>query len=66
MATAYTVPIKSKLPKHLTARVVVMREDGGTLSPEDIAAAAALYPPPTEAAATKLGPKRHPRATVRR
>lgn len=58
MATAYTVPIKSKLPKHLTARVVVMREDGGTLSAEDIAAAEALYPPPADAPATQLGPKK--------
>lgn len=64
MATAYTVPIKSKLPKHLTARIVVMREDGA-LSPEDIAAAEALYPPPTEATTTKLGPKRQARARVR-
>lgn len=58
MATAYTVPIKSKLPKHLTARVVVMREDGGELAPEDIAAAEALYPPPPGAPAVQLGPKK--------
>jgi hypothetical protein len=46
MATAYTTPIPSPegLPPTLTVRVVVMRHDGGALSPEERAAAAAVYP----------------------
>lgn len=55
MATMYTAPLPAKLPRHLTARVVVMRKGGGALSPADLDAAAALWPVPK--APRKAAPK---------
>ena len=51
MATAYTTPIPTPpaLPAHLRVHVLVMRDDGRDLTPEDIAAAQATYPVPVTA-----------------
>ena len=45
MTTLYTVVLKTTLPRHLTARVLVQRVDGGELSAEDLTDVAALWPP---------------------
>ncbi len=46
MSSAYTttLPSPSKLPPHLTARVVVMRTDGTDMTDADFAAAEACFP----------------------
>ncbi len=51
--TAYTitVPAPASVPAGLVVRIVVMREDGKTLSREELAALVAAYPPPPEARA---------------
>jgi len=46
VSSAYTttLPSPSKLPPHLTARVVVMRTDGADMTDADFAAAEACFP----------------------
>ncbi len=46
MSSAYTttLPTPSKLPPHLTARVVVMRADGADMTDADFAAAEVCFP----------------------
>lgn len=64
MASAYTVTVSppSTLPAHLTVRVVVMREDSGDLTPEDIAAAKITYPAREEDARV-IGTEKPPKTT---
>lgn len=69
--TAYTITLPSPegVPAGIVVRVVAMRDDGKTLSREDLVALAAAYPPPPEARAEvdkaiADAPSRPPKATA--
>ncbi len=57
MGTAYTVIVRAKLPRHLVARAVVMRDDGTELTADDVAKARALYAPVAKKAKSRKTPK---------